>query len=100
MKNYIQKELKRYVIATLDNPTKFLIFANNKIRFTTDIKECTKTSKKDLAESIKDEFYSYTKRYDIELIVVPLVIKYELINENNYDFVELKKGESSYGVLS
>lgn len=76
---FLEDVLKRYVIATLDVPTKYLVFKDNSISFTSKISRCTKTVSKNTAKSIRDEFYAYTKRIDIELAIVPVQITYELV---------------------
>lgn len=81
MKNYLESVLNRYVIATLDNPTEYLIFKDDNISFTKYISRCTKTASKNTAETIKNDFYAYTGMTDIELVILPVKISYELIQE-------------------
>lgn len=83
MKNYLESTLDRYVIATLDNPTTYLIFKDENITFTKQISRATKTAGKTTANTIKNEFYAYTGRNDIELVVLPIRISYEIIKEEN-----------------
>lgn len=83
MNGYLENTLYRYVIATLDNPTTYLIFKNGNISFTSQISRATKTAGKTTANTIKNEFYAYTSRTDIELVVLPIRISYEIIKEEN-----------------
>ena len=83
MNNYLECILDRYVIATLDNPTTYLIFKDENIKFTKQISRATKTAGRTTANTIKNEFYAYTGRTDIELVVLPVRISYELFKEEN-----------------
>lgn len=81
MSNYLESTIDRYVIATLDNPTTYLIFKDENITFTKQISRATKTAGRTTANTIKSEFYAYTGRTDIELVVLPIRISYEIIRE-------------------
>ena len=83
MNNYLESTLGRYVIATLSNPTTYLIFKDENITFTRQISRATKTAGRNTANAIKNEFYAYTGRTDIDLVVLPIRITYEIINEDN-----------------
>ena len=83
MNNYLESTLDRYVIATLDNPTNYLIFKDENITFTNQISRATKTAGWNTANTIKNEFYAYTGRTDIELVVLLIRISYEIIKEEN-----------------
>ena len=83
MKNYLEKTLNRYVIATLETPTRYLVFKDNNITFTKHIAKSTKSASKNTARTIKDEFYAYTGMTDIELVILPVKISYEIIQEEN-----------------
>ena len=83
MNNYLESTLDRYVIATLDTPTNYLIFKDENITFTRQISRATKTVGRVTANTIKNEFYAYTGRTDIELVVLPVRISYELLKEEN-----------------
>ena len=92
MNSYLEYVLERYVIATTDNPTQYLIFKDERIAFTKHISNATKTAGRITANTIKNEFYAYTGRNDIELVVLPVKISYELLREETKsegDFVEL-----------
>lgn len=81
MKSFLENVLYRYVIATLDNPTRYLVFKDDNITFTKHISKATKTAGKATAQTIKSEFYAYTGETDVELIILPLKISYELIRD-------------------
>ena len=81
MKNYLENVLNRFVIATLEVPTRYLIFKDNNITFTNNIARCTKSVSRSTAQTIKDEFYAYTGMNDIELVILPIKISYEIIQE-------------------
>ena len=83
MNDYLESTLCRYVIATLDNPTTYLVFKDENITFTKQISRATKTAGRNTANTIKNEFYAYTGRTDIELVVLPVKISYEIIKEEN-----------------
>lgn len=83
MNNYLEGALDRYVIATLDNPTTYLIFKDENITFTKQVYRATKTVSRGTANTIKNEFYACTGRTDIELVVLPIRISYEIVKEEN-----------------
>lgn len=81
MKNHLENVLDRFVIATLETPTRYLIFKDNNITFINNIARCTKTVSRTVACTIRDEFYAYTGMTDIELVILPVKISYEIIQE-------------------
>lgn len=84
MKEYKELELNRYVIATLDNPTQYLISEHfGKWSFTDNIQMASKMTNKNIANELKSYFYKDTKlnNEDMELLVLPLKIEYKLIDE-------------------
>ena len=92
MNNHLESILDRYVVATLNNPTTYLIFKDGNITFTNQISRATKTAGRTTANAIKNEFYAYTGRTDIELVVLPIKISYEIIKEKNNvegEYIEL-----------
>lgn len=82
-KKFLEKKRRKYVIATLDTPTLYLISLNGQYCFTQDIERATKTMTRGISEYIKREFY-YNTGVNFDLVVIPLEITYELIEEN-YD---------------
>lgn len=79
---YLEKVIKKYVIATLDIPTQYLISQNETIMFTTEIDRCTKFLSRNTANYIVENFYSSTGMYSLELVVLPITISYEIIMED------------------
>lgn len=80
MKKYLEKKIRKYVIATLDNPTLYLkkIPAKNEYYFVEDIEIATKTLKKSLMDQILKYYYLDTG-LNIELVVIPIDITYEIV---------------------
>lgn len=84
MEKYLEKKIKKYIIATLGNPTLYLkkIPSKKEYIFSEDIEYATKAMSKNVAEQIKKYYYIDTGS-DIELVVLPVDITYELIDETN-----------------
>ena len=82
MKRYLEKKIRKYIIATLDNPTLYLkkIPAKKEYYFVEDIEVATKATSKKMAESILQYYYMDTG-LDIEMVVVPVDIIYEIIDD-------------------
>ena len=82
MNRYLEKKTRKYVIATLDNPTLYLkkTPAKPEYCFVEDIELATKTLNKRLMEQIIFYYYSDTK-LDTTLVAVPIEITYEIIEE-------------------
>lgn len=79
MKEHLEKELNRYVIATFDNPTNYLVAKGNcTYSFIDNIQLATKFISKIDAEEV---CISCSKVYKFGLVVVPAKIKYLLIEE-------------------
>lgn len=80
MKKYLEKKIRKYVIATLDNPTLYLkkIPAKKEYYFVEDIEIATKTLKKSLMDQILKYYYLDTG-LNIELVVIPVDITYEIV---------------------
>lgn len=85
MKSHLESVLDRYVIATLDSPTSYLIFKDDNISFTKHISRATKTAGKATATTLKKDFYAYTGRTDIDLVILPIRISYELLEERQIE---------------
>lgn len=82
MKKYTEKQLRRYVIATLDNPAPYLIIEDGEVFLTKNIAICTKAVSRSTAEYMRNLFYVKTGQTDVELVIVPLNITYELVRED------------------
>ena len=84
MERYVEKKIRKYVIATFDNPTLYLkkIPSEKEYIFSEDIEYATKTMSQNIAEQIKNYYYIDTNS-NVELVVLPVEITYELIDETN-----------------
>lgn len=82
MKKYLEKKTRKYVIATLDNPTLYLkkTPAKNEYCFVEDIEVSTKAISKTVMEQILRYYYLDTN-LDMELVIVPIEITYEIIDD-------------------
>ena len=77
---YKEKESKKYVIADLSDKTNYLISNKNGMySFIDNIVTCTKFVNKNVAEQICNECMLITS---IPLVVIPIIITYEIIEEN------------------
>lgn len=80
MKEHLEKELNRYVIATFDNPTNYLLAKGNcNYSFIDNIQVATKFAR---YQDAYDVYESCIRAYDFDLVIVPLKIKYMLIEED------------------
>lgn len=79
----LEKQVQKYVIATLSNPTLYLkkIYQRKQYVFTDDIEMATKTMSKDVADIIIEYYHSDTGD-TMELVVVPVEVTYNLIKES------------------
>ena len=82
MKKYKEKVCKKYVIADLSEKTNYL-FSNRNGNYSLidNIAVCTKFVSKAIAKDICDECIT---NCGMQLVVVPLLITYELIDEEGY----------------
>ena len=81
MKKYRELVLKRYVIATFDNPTQYLITEHfGKYSFTDNIQIASKFTNKNMANEMKGYFYQDTK-LELDLVVIPIEIEYSIVEE-------------------
>lgn len=81
MVEHLEKELKRYVIATFDNPTNYIVANGNcNYSFIDNIQFATKFARKVDAELVCS---SCQAKYNFQLVVVPMNIKYSLIEEDD-----------------
>lgn len=79
MKKYKEKESKKYVIADLSEKTNYLFSnRNGNYSFIDNIATCTKFLSKTIAEDLCNECM---RNCGVQLVVVPLLITYELIEE-------------------
>ena len=79
MNRYLEKEIKKYVIADLSQPTNYLKSMNDgKYCFIDNIAVSTKFVNRYTAQEICNECIKNT---NIDLVVVPVLITYEIIEE-------------------
>lgn len=79
MKRYKEKELKKFVIADLSIPTNYLFSNRNaNYSFVDNIVVATKFLNRNIAQTICNECMV---NCNIELVVVPLLITYEIIED-------------------
>ena len=80
MNRYKEKEIKKYVIADLSQPTNYLhSLREGKYNFINNIIVATKFVNKSTAQEICNECIKNT---NIDLVVVPILITYEIIEED------------------
>lgn len=79
MKRYKEKEMKKYVIADLSQPTNYLrSVRTGNYCFVDNIVAATKFVGKTTAQLICDECM---RNFDIDLVVIPIIITYEIVEE-------------------
>lgn len=79
MNRYKEKEIKKYVIADLSQPTNYLkSMRDGKYCFIDNIVVATKFISKSTAQEICNECIRNT---NIDLVVIPIMITYEIIEE-------------------
>ena len=79
MNRYLEKEIKKYVIADLSQPTNYLKSTKDgRYSFIDNVVVATKFVSKSTAKEICNECIENT---NIGLVVVPIMITYEIIEE-------------------
>ena len=79
MNKFKEKEIKKYVIADLSQPTNYLqSLRGGRYCFIDNISTATKFVNKSIANNICDECI---RNFNIDLVVVPIMITYEIIEE-------------------
>lgn len=87
MDKFLEKKIRRYVIATLSSS----FLARNSINKTylfTDIDKATKFKSKSMANNWINYYRQDTGDLELELLVIPVDISYELIQED-FDSLEV-----------
>lgn len=80
MKKYLEKELKKYVIADLSQPTNYLhSLREGRYNFINNIIIATKFVNKSTAQEICNECI---RNMNIDLVVIPIMITYEIVEED------------------
>lgn len=78
----LEKQIRKYVIATLSSPTHYLKSLHfGRYCFVEDIEGATKFLSKKLANKMISYYIADTRDSDVELVVVPVEITYSLIKE-------------------
>lgn len=81
MIEHVEKELKRYVIATFDNPTNYIVCNGScTYSFIDNIQMATKFATRYVAEEV---YKTICQKYDFDLVILPMSIKYVLLEEEN-----------------
>lgn len=76
---HLEKEINRYVIATFDNPTNYLLAKGNcHYAFIDNIQAATKFARLVDANEVCS---SCNEKFPFDLVVLPLRIQYKLIEE-------------------
>lgn len=79
MQKYKEKEIKRYIIVDLSQPTNYLYsLRNGKYCFIDNVVNSTKFINKNIAQNICNECIN---NFNIDLVVVPILITYEIVEE-------------------
>ena len=79
MKKYLEKKIKKYVIADLSQPTNYLhSLREGRYNLIDNIIVATKFVNKNIAQQICDEC---SRNFQIDLVVVPITITYEIVEE-------------------
>ena len=80
---YTIKRIIKFVIATLSSPTTYLYKKPGELefKFMKDIEKATKTMKREDAEYIVKQYHYSTGDDGFELVVLPLLAEYSLIEE-------------------
>lgn len=79
MKRYKEKEVKKYIIADLSQPTNYLhSLREGRYNFIDNIIVATKFISKDIAQQICNECI---RNFQIDLVVIPIIITYEIVEE-------------------
>lgn len=77
---YIEKQTTKYVIATMDGKYLKKTPAKKEYYFVDDIELATKAMTKKMINTILDYYYMDTG-LNIELVIIPVNITYELVDE-------------------
>lgn len=81
MIEHLEKEINRYVIATFDNPTNYLVANGNcNYSFIDNIQHASKFVK---YQDALDVYNSCIIKCSFDLVILPLKIKYLLIEEGD-----------------
>lgn len=80
MDKHIEKQILKYIVATMDIPTQYVRSLGwGKYAFTDNIEYATKTLRRSYAEDIKNDCAKSDLLH--EFVVIPVEVTFSLINE-------------------
>ena len=79
----IEKQIKKYVIATINGKYLRRDVMKNDYSFVEDIEIASKAINYETAQDVLKYFYHDTGLNSVKLVIIPVEITYELINETN-----------------
>ena len=83
MNKFKEKEIKKYVIADLSQPTNYLqSLKRGRYCFIDNIVAATKFKSKSIAQEICGECI---RNFNIDLVVVPILITYEILDNYSHN---------------
>lgn len=86
----IDKKIKKYVVANADTGEYLNVeLRNKKYYFVDDIERATKAADYDVAEIIMNRYYSDNKDVEHNMVIIPVLITYELLEEEHEEKDEL-----------
>lgn len=77
---HLEKRDKKYIIGSVEDGS-YLVYKNHKYSFVKNVSYATKFTSRQLAEKYVDFYLIDTMDYQYPLIVIPLEIEYNLIEE-------------------
>ena len=80
---YMDKKIRKYVIATTDGKYLRKDMLSGKYYFIEDIEAATKAERLSVAKDFLKYYYFDTNMLNNELVIIPVDITYELIDETN-----------------
>jgi len=88
---YLEKRVKRYVMAVVDNGQYLMVVpGRHQYMFTKNIIEATKCMAAFDAKCIINDYHRDTGDVELDLVVIPLEITYKLINETISSSVDIQ----------
>lgn len=82
LNTYTEKEMIKYVIATMDGKYLKKIPSKKEYYFVDDIEIATKTTSKKMMKQVLEYYYQDTGM-NVDMVIIPVKITYELVNETN-----------------
>lgn len=81
---HLEKRDKKYIVGSVEDGS-YLIYKNQKYSFVKNVSYATKFTNKQLAEKYINFYYIDTMDNQYQLVVIPLEIEYNLIEEVDID---------------